>query len=305
MVKINKLISETALCAVLSCHAAMAEDINTNIAQMQAMDKITGKVSVIEAPVNGEVNFGSFSIVVRSCKTKPAEETPENKAFVDVVDNYNSEKPVNIFRGWMFSSSPAVNAVEHPIYDVWLLKCIQGKPKGKLLTAEELAAREEIEMLRPEKELPKEDKEGKAEETPKAEANQETENDQSAPEQPMTESKPQENPETLPAELPAPLDASDAGQADADGGPQSLINLQQNDPQEDAARNEDASNAENEETPEETAVDAEEIVKIEPLTAVVNEENVSEDVPSEQLIDLSSEIQEDEFELNADALLND
>lgn len=115
------------------------------MARMQAMDKITGKVSEIDVPVNGEVKFGSFSIVVRACATRPPEDTPENYAFVDIIDDYNINTKLNIFRGWMFSSSPALNAVEHPIYDIWLLKCYDGDTKGKhLLSEEELKIREEI-----------------------------------------------------------------------------------------------------------------------------------------------------------------
>lgn len=124
---------------------ANAAEISTNTAQMQAMDKITGRVSVINVPVNSEVKFGSFSIVVRDCKTRSPEETPENFAFVDVVDtNTNSDK-VNIFKGWMLSSTPALNAIEHPVYDVWLLKCIDTDvSQVKMLTAEELMARDNI-----------------------------------------------------------------------------------------------------------------------------------------------------------------
>lgn len=144
--KKNKLLFGTALCCSLLAFNADAKEIDTNTAQMQAMDKITGKVSLIEVPVNGNVQFGSFSIVVRACKTRPPEETPENFAFVDVVDNYNSAKPVNVFRGWMMSSTPALNPVEHPIYDVWLLKCLDRKTdKGKLLSAEQLKERDGIE----------------------------------------------------------------------------------------------------------------------------------------------------------------
>lgn len=146
MVKItNKLLSGIAFGALCVASAVQAAEIDTNIAQMQAMDKITGRVSVIDVPVNGSVNFGSFSIVVRACKTRPPEDTPENFAFVDVVDNYKTETPVNIFRGWMISSSPALNPVEHPIYDVWLLKCINGTVNpSKLLTKEELAKRDAL-----------------------------------------------------------------------------------------------------------------------------------------------------------------
>ena len=145
-VKKNKLLLGTALCCSLLAFNAAAKEIDTNTAQMQAMDKITGKVSLIEVPVNGNVLFGSFSIVVRACKTRPPEETPENFAFVDVVDDYNSAKPVNIFRGWMMSSTPALNPVEHPIYDVWLLKCTDRQvDKNKLLSAEQLKERDSIE----------------------------------------------------------------------------------------------------------------------------------------------------------------
>ena len=141
--KTTKLLGGIALSALLPFHPSFAAEIDTNIAQMQAMDKITGKVSVIEVPVNGNVNFGSFSILVRACKTRSPEDTPENFAFVDVVDNYNNKTPVNIFRGWMISSSPALNPVEHPIYDVWLLKCINGNVNpSQLLTKEELAQRD-------------------------------------------------------------------------------------------------------------------------------------------------------------------
>lgn len=141
----SNLLSGIAGGALLFSGSVCATEIDTNIAQMQAMDKITGKVSVIDVPVNGSVNFGSFSILVRACKTRPPEDTPENFAFVDVIDTYNAKDPVNIFRGWMISSSPALNPVEHPIYDVWLLKCINGTVNPKLiLSKEELDARDAI-----------------------------------------------------------------------------------------------------------------------------------------------------------------
>lgn len=136
--------------------SAFAADIATNTARMQAMDKITGRVSEIDVPVNGLANFGTFSILVRKCVTKSPEETPENTAFVDVVDNYRSDNPVNIFKGWMFSSTPALNAVEHPIYDIWLLKCYnRPQDRAQLLSEEQLALRDSIPMSRPEKIDPK------------------------------------------------------------------------------------------------------------------------------------------------------
>lgn len=127
---------------------AFAAEVDTNMAEMQAMDKITGRVSIIDVPVGGAVTFGTFSVVVRSCKTKTEEEAPENFAFVDVTDkSFNSEE-YNIFKGWMLSSSPAVNAVEHPIYDVWLIKCFDGDvQKNMLLSSDELKARDNLPRL--------------------------------------------------------------------------------------------------------------------------------------------------------------
>lgn len=128
---------------------AQAAEIPTNTAQMQAMDKITGRVSVINVPVNAEVKFGSFSVLVRDCRTRSPEETPENFAFVDVADTVNGNEQVNIFKGWMLSSSPALNAIEHPVYDVWLLKCIDTDVSGvQTLTPDELAARDRLPMQR-------------------------------------------------------------------------------------------------------------------------------------------------------------
>lgn len=145
----NRFYLFTGLSAVLlSASSVYAAEVDTNMAQMQAMDKITGKVNVIEVPVGGEVKFGSFSVVVRSCKTNSEDEIPENFAFVDVTDKSFDKDEFNIFKGWMFSSSPAVNAVEHPIYDVWLLKCFNGEPKPEQLLSEEaLAARDNLPRL--------------------------------------------------------------------------------------------------------------------------------------------------------------
>ncbi len=130
---------------VLFCLPTQASEIDTNTAKMQAMDKITGRVSVINVPVGGGLDFGSLSIVVRSCKTRPAEETPDNFAFVDISDKNLKGEEFNVFKGWMISSSPATNALEHPIYDVWLLQCVDAEIDKSLLWSEEkLAKRDEL-----------------------------------------------------------------------------------------------------------------------------------------------------------------
>ncbi|MBR1825162.1 MAG: DUF2155 domain-containing protein [Alphaproteobacteria bacterium] len=145
----KKIFTLILLCGCIFAATVRATGIDKNTAKMQAMDKITGRVSVIYIPVGGAVNFGSLSIAVRSCKTRPEEETPDNFVFADIADKTLQGQNVNIFRGWMISSSPATNAVEHPIYDVWLLQCLDKKvDKTLLLTDAQFAERETFLMQR-------------------------------------------------------------------------------------------------------------------------------------------------------------
>ena len=143
----NKFAIYTLTALIFPLLTANASGIAKNTAKMQAMDKITGRVSVINVPVGGAVQFGSLSIVIRSCKTRPAEETPDNFAFADITDKSLQGEEFNIFKGWMISSSPATHAVEHPIYDVWLLQCTDEKVDKKLLLSkEQLAQRDNLPM---------------------------------------------------------------------------------------------------------------------------------------------------------------
>ena len=101
-------------------------------AVLQGLDKITARISTLEVPVNQTARFGSLEITVRRCDKTPPEEPPESAAFMEIVDARPDSPPVLLFSGWMFASSPAVSALEHPVYDVWVIDC---KPD---LTLEEL-----------------------------------------------------------------------------------------------------------------------------------------------------------------------
>ena len=90
---------------------------------LQGMDKVTARVSTIEAPVGTVVKFGALEIIARTCDKRPPEETPESAAFLDIWEVHPGEAAVSLFRGWMFASSPALSAMEHPVYDVWVLDC--------------------------------------------------------------------------------------------------------------------------------------------------------------------------------------
>jgi len=113
-----------AIAAVmLAAGTAAAEPIEMNTAVLQGLDKVTARVETIETRVGEPVRFGTLEIVVRTCRENPPEETPESAAFLDIWEMRPDEQALNLFRGWMFASSPALSAMEHPVYDIWVLDC--------------------------------------------------------------------------------------------------------------------------------------------------------------------------------------
>ncbi len=90
---------------------------------LQGLDKTTARVSTIEVPLGEAARFGSLEIVARACHKKPPTETPESTAFLEIVDVRPDSPSIQVFTGWMFASSPAVSAMEHPVYDVWVVDC--------------------------------------------------------------------------------------------------------------------------------------------------------------------------------------
>ncbi|MBI3503915.1 MAG: DUF2155 domain-containing protein [Proteobacteria bacterium] len=95
----------------------------TDTAILQTLDKVTGRVRGLEAPVGQAVEFGPLSILVRACRKRPPEEPPESAAFLEISERKSADTVNELFKGWMFASSPAVSALEHPVYDVWVIDC--------------------------------------------------------------------------------------------------------------------------------------------------------------------------------------
>lgn len=101
-------------------------------ARLRGLDKISGQARDFVAPLNQPVKFGSLSIVARACEQRPPEETPpETSVYLTITQTprasqQNGASPAggeNLFQGWMFASSPALHALEHPTYDVWVISC--------------------------------------------------------------------------------------------------------------------------------------------------------------------------------------
>lgn len=91
-------------------------------AVLQALDKVSARVQRIEAPLGKAVTFGSLQIIARDCQKTPPEDQPEVAAYLEITDTLEVARKV--FNGWMFASSPALSAMEHPVYDVQVLDCM-------------------------------------------------------------------------------------------------------------------------------------------------------------------------------------
>ncbi|MFM9844681.1 MAG: DUF2155 domain-containing protein [Dongiaceae bacterium] len=90
---------------------------------LETLDKISARVSRVEVPVGTTIAFGSLKITPRHCDKRPPEETPESSVFIEIVEELPDEQPKLEFSGWMFASSPALSALDHPVYDVWVVDC--------------------------------------------------------------------------------------------------------------------------------------------------------------------------------------
>ena len=105
-------------------------------AVLQGLDKITARISTFDAPLGQAVRFGSLQIIARACDKKPPEEPPESAAFLEIVDIRPDSPEVPLFTGWMFASSPAISALEHPVSDVWVVECRKDSISDAVTTPE-------------------------------------------------------------------------------------------------------------------------------------------------------------------------
>ncbi len=114
----------------MSVGPAAADKIKHPIAVFSGLDKITGRIITFEVATNETVQFGSLQITERVCYSRPPTEAPQTDTFIE-VDNIDANKNYKrIFTGWMFAGSPSLHALDHPVYDIWLLHC---KGNGELI----------------------------------------------------------------------------------------------------------------------------------------------------------------------------
>ena len=134
MIKIFKPLSSVKFLSFaffalgLFASPALAERVSNPIAEFSGLDKITGRITSFHITIGETYQFGSLQVTPRACFTSGPDEATKTDGFVEVSEITLDKKIQRIFTGWMFADSPGLNAVEHPIYDVWLTNCKQKVP---------------------------------------------------------------------------------------------------------------------------------------------------------------------------------
>ena len=101
----------------------LSEPLQMKYAQFRLLDKISNKLIDKTIPVNNTDEIETLSVEVYACFKEPPTEISEDYVLVDIIDNFQGLNK-NVYRGWMISSSPEVTPLEHPIYDLWLVGCV-------------------------------------------------------------------------------------------------------------------------------------------------------------------------------------
>ena len=124
MSKFTAILFSFLLWMLLSV-AASAATISNPIAAFAGLDKITGRLTKFDVYVDETVQYGALQLTLRACYTRPASEKQLTTAFIE-VDQIDLRGEISrIFTGWMFADSPALNAIDHAVYDIWLVDCKQ------------------------------------------------------------------------------------------------------------------------------------------------------------------------------------
>jgi hypothetical protein len=102
---------------------SFAAPVANPVAMFSGLDKITARLTKFDVYMNETVQFGSLQVTPRACYTAPVDEPPHTLVFAEVDRVGLKGDSARIFTGWMFADSPALNAIDDPLYDVWLVGC--------------------------------------------------------------------------------------------------------------------------------------------------------------------------------------
>jgi hypothetical protein len=121
--KKSRISTFVLMAAMVVSTPVLADKFRNPTAIFAGLDKITGRIIAFEVAVNETVQFGALQLTPKVCYTRPSSERPQTTSFVEVDEITSGNEYKRLFNGWMFAASPGLNAIEHPVYDIWLTGC--------------------------------------------------------------------------------------------------------------------------------------------------------------------------------------
>ena len=122
-IKFSLILSYIFLISMLNPLSAI-ESFSENFIEIKILDKVSSKTDLLKLKIGEEKKFQNLSIKSLKCKNSEFDDNPEITAYIQVKDiSVKNNDEVFIFNGWTFSSSPAINPFDHPVYNIWLMKC--------------------------------------------------------------------------------------------------------------------------------------------------------------------------------------
>jgi len=114
--------------ALILFGTAQADNLKGDAVILRTLDKVTATTKDYTVKVGDELKYGSLTVAVKHCEKRPPEEVPETYTFLQITDKKLDGKggegiEEKLFSGWMFASRPAVSALDHGVYDVWVIDC--------------------------------------------------------------------------------------------------------------------------------------------------------------------------------------
>jgi len=118
----------SVLAAISVSVPVQAENLKGNAVVLRTLDKVTATTKDYTVKIGSELKYGSLTVAVKHCEKKPPEEVPETYAFLQIDDlklDGKGEKgeQERVFSGWMMASNPAISALDHSVYDIWVIDC--------------------------------------------------------------------------------------------------------------------------------------------------------------------------------------
>lgn len=105
--------------------AAQAQEgwIARDGAELQALDKVNARTAKLEVRTGEAVEYGTLTITLRGCRVRSEDQAAEAVAWLEIRDSRAASGVVPVFQGWMFATAPSVSMLEHPVYDIRVLRC--------------------------------------------------------------------------------------------------------------------------------------------------------------------------------------